>query len=475
METVSIQTNQGQTKNLNEDTLSVFRDKLRGELLTEKSVDFAEARKVWNGVIDHHPSLIVRCCGVADVMATVNFVREHELKFSVRSGGHNVSGAAIADRGLVIDISHMRSVQVDPHKRIVRVEGGARLGDLDHETIPFGLAAPVGIVSETGVAGLTLHGGAGWQMRKHGLSIDNLNAVELITADGKLLRASEQDHQDLFWALKGGGGNFGVVTNFEFKLHPVGPQVSVVMPIYSMENADKVISACRDYMANAPDEIMVIGVYWSAPAIPEIPIENHGQPVVILLGCFTGPMEQAERVTEPLRTIVKPIADLSGNMSWKDAQRILDEDYPDGKLYYWKSAYLDRLDDDVMNILKHYTQNRPSLESSIDVWFLGGALSRVKPTATAFINRQYPIMIGIEANWENSADSEANIAWARSLHQALLPFSSGGNYLNFPGFIEDRKALLQGAYGENLERLKNVKAKYDPYNLFPGLLNIQPG
>jgi len=475
MGAISIQSRQGQSKMLSEDILSGFREQLRGELLAAKDAGHAEASKVWNGAIDKQPSLIVRCCGVADVMAAVDFVREHQLKFSVRAGGHNVSGVAIADQGLVIDVSHMRSVQVDPQKHIARVEGGARLGDLDHETIPFGLAAPVGIVSETGVAGLTLHGGAGWQMRKHGLSIDNLNAVEIVTADGKMLRASEQEHQDLFWALKGGGGNFGVVTNFEFKLHPIGSQVAVVMPIYPLEHAEKVISTCRDYMAGAPDEIMVIGVYWSAPPIPEVPTEYHGQPVVILLGCYTGPLEQAEKVTEPLRNIVEPIADLSGNMPWKDAQRLLDEDYPDGKLYYWKSTYLDRLDADVMSVLEDYARNRPSLESSIDVWYLGGAQSRIEPSATPFVNRQHPVLIGIEANWEDDTDSEANIAWARALHKDLQPFSGGGNYLNFPGFIEDREAMLRGAYGSNLERLQKTKTKYDPDNLFPGLLNIKPG
>lgn len=475
MATLSIQNRLGQTKTLNEDSLSAFAAQLRGQLVRSTDTDYADARKVWNGVIDKQPALIVRCTGTADVMAAVDFVREQQVEFSIRAGGHNVSGAAVADQGLVIDVSQMRSVQVDPQKRIARVEGGARLGDIDHETAPFNLAAPIGIVSETGIAGLALHGGAGWLMRRQGLSIDNLHAVEIVTANGKVLRASEQEHADLFWALKGGGGNFGIVTNFEFKLHPVGPQVAVAMPIYPLEQADEVTSACRDYMATAPDELMVIGVYWSAPAIPEVPAVYHGKPVVILLGCYTGPLEQADKVIAPLRTIGKPIADLSGRMPWKDAQRLLDEDYPDGKLYYWKSIFLDQLDDKVMRVFDQYTRERPSPESSIDVWYLGGALSRVELTATPFVNRQHPIMIGIEANWEDSADSEANIAWARALHKALQPFSGGGNYLNFPGFIEDPVQMLRGAYGENLERLQQTKAKYDPDNLFPGLLNIKPG
>jgi FAD/FMN-containing dehydrogenase len=474
MDAIQIRTRKGASISFDAEALNGLGSQLRGLLLSTEDSEYEAARKVWNGTIDKKPALIVRCLGVADVMAAVNFARDHQLLLSIRAGGHNVSGSAIAEEGLVIDVSQMRSVQVDPQKRLARVESGARLGDLDHETTAFGLAAPVGVVSQTGVAGLTLHGGAGWLMRKHGLSIDNLNAVELVTADGRLLRASETEHSDLFWALRGGGGNFGVVTAFEFKLHPVGPEVAVGLPIYSLEKARDVMTSCRDYMANAPDDLMVLGVYWSAPAVPEVPEEHQGKPVAILLGVYTGPIEQAQKVLTPLRSICEPIADLSANMGWKQVQSLLDEDYPEGKFYYWKSIYLNGLTNDVMKTLEEYTLKRPSAESSIDVWFLGGALSRVSPTSTAFFNRRDPIMIGIEANWSNRADSEANIAWARALHKDLQPFSSGGNYLNFPGFIEERETMLRGAYGENLERLEQVKAKYDPDNLFPGLLNISP-
>jgi FAD/FMN-containing dehydrogenase len=474
MDAIQIRTRKGDLISLDAEALNGLRRQLRGSLLSAEDPEYDTARKVWNGSIDKNPALIVRCLGVADVMATVHFARDHQLFLSIRAGGHNVSGSAIAEEGLVIDVSQMRTVQVDPQKRLARVEAGARLGDLDHETTPFGLAAPVGVVSETGVAGLTLHGGAGWLMRKHGLSIDNLNAVELVTADGRLLRASEAEHSDLFWALRGGGGNFGVVTAFEFKLHPVGQEVAVALPIYSLEKARDVMTVCRDYMANAPDDLMVLGVYWSAPAVPEVPEDHQGKPVAILLGVYSGPIDQAQRVLAPLRTICEPIADLSADMGWKQVQRLLDEDYPEGKFYYWKSLYLNGLADAVMQILEQYTLKRPSPESSIDVWFLGGAMSRVLPTATAFFNRRDPIMIGIEANWSNRADSEANIAWARALHKDLQAFSSGGLYLNFPGYIEEREAMLRGAYGENLERLEQVKAKYDPDNLFPGLLNIAP-
>jgi len=471
---IQASTRLGTKVSLSTEVIVAFRDKLRGSLLCVGDAEFETARRVWNGMIDKVPALIARCSGTADVMAAVDFAREQQLLFSVRGGGHNVSGAAIAENGLVIDLSQMNSVHVDTRRCLAQVAGGARLGDLDHETAPFGLAAPVGVVSETGVAGLTLHGGAGWLMRKHGLSIDNLVAIEVVTADGKLLRASEEENADLFWALRGGGGNFGVVTQFEFRLHPVGPQVAIAMTVYPMAKAREVVSACRDYMAEAPDELMTLGVYWSAPPIPEVPAEEHGQPVVILLGCYSGPREKAEEVVTPLRTITAPVADLSADMAWTQAQQLLDEDYPDGKFYYWKSIYLDALDDNVMAVLERNTLNRPSPESSIDVWFLGGAVARIDPGATPFCNRHYPIMIGIEANWEDRDDSDANMAWARNLYKELQPFSSGGNYLNFPGFVEDREALLRGAYGENLERLRQVKARYDPDNIFPGLLNIAP-
>lgn len=474
MSEVQVLTRQGSLLSVRENTLGDFRKQLRGDLLKKGDTEYENARKVWNGTIDKHPALIARCRGVADVMAAVNFAREHQLVMSIRSGGHNVSGAAIADQGLVIDLSQMRSVQVNPRERIARTEGGALLGDLDHETTAFGLAAPVGVVSETGVAGLTLHGGTGWLVRKHGLTIDNLLAAEIVTSDGQLVRASANEHPDLFWALRGGGGNFGVATAFEFKLHPIPQQVTFAMPIYPLDKASQVIAACCDYMANAPDDLMVLGTYWSAPAIAEVPEEHHGKPVVIVLGCYSGPAENAEKIIGPLRALSDPIADLTSAMSWKNLQRLLDEDYPNGKFYYWKSIYLDRLDRDALKVLEEYARSRPSPETSIDIWHFGGAMSCVEPTATAFFNRRIPFMVAIEANWSEKDDSEANIAWARALHKALQPFSSGGNYLNFPGYVEDQEAMLRGAYGDNLARLKQVKKKYDPDNLFPGLLNIAP-
>ncbi|RPJ71148.1 MAG: FAD-binding oxidoreductase, partial [Desulfobacteraceae bacterium] len=336
-------------------------------------------------------------------------------------------------------------------------------------------AAPLGVVSATGVAGLTLHGGVGWLLRKHGLSIDNLAAVEIVTADGRLRRADPIENADLFWAVRGGGGNFGVVTSFEFKLHPVGPDVWLAAPIYPLARAGEVMAAFRDYMEAAPDELMGLGVFWSAPEVPQVPQNQHGAPVVILLGCYTGPYEKGEKILAPLRRIGTPIADLGGPMRFVDVQTFLDADYPDGKFYYWKSIYLDRLDAEAIKALSDHTALRPSPLSSIDVWTLGRAMRRVKSTETAFHTRDAPYMIGIEANWDAREEAEANINWARAVFEDLKKFSRGGNYLNFPGFFEEQESLLKGSYGENLKRLKSIKATYDPENLFLGAINIAPG
>jgi FAD/FMN-containing dehydrogenase len=459
---------------LTTESLKSLGSHLRGRIVTAEDDSFDNTRKVWNGLIDKKPGAIIQCMGAADVMAAVKFAETHGLRISVRSGGHNVAGSCLDENGYVIDLSAMRGVRVDPEKRIARAEGGARLGDLDHETQAFGLAAPVGVVSATGVAGLTLHGGIGWLLRRHGLSIDNLLSVDVVTAGGQLRRADQDRNSDLFWAIRGGGGNFGVVTSFEFKVHSVGPEVWMSAPVYPLDRAPEVVAAFRDYMEAAPDELMGIAVYWSAPEAPVIPEKLHGSPVVILLSCYTGPFDKAEKITAPLRNIGTPIADLGGPMRFTDAQKFLDADYPDGKFYYWKSIYLDRLDAGAIEALSQHAASRPSPLSSIDVWTLGRAMSRVPSTDTAFYKRDAPYMIGIEANWDDRQDTDANIEWARRVFEDMKKFTRGGHYLNFPGFYEEQESLLQGAYGLNLSRLQSIKRKFDPMNLFAGAINIQP-
>jgi FAD/FMN-containing dehydrogenase len=471
MKTVSIASRNGKQRMLAYAVVQPFRNGLKGEVLLPGDEGYDAARHIWNGMIDKHPAMIVQCACPADVAQAVNLARDEGLLLSIRGGGHNVAGGSVADKGLMLDLTRMRDVQVDPDRRVARAQGGAKLADLDAATSPFALAAPVGVVSATGVAGLTLHGGAGWLMRRHGLSVDNLLAVEMVTADGRVRRASADENPDLFWAVRGGGGNFGVVTAFELALHPVGPEVWMAAPIYPLERAPEVIAAARDYLARASDDLMALAVLWSGPETPEVPQEWQGAPVVVLLGCYTGPVEEGERAIAPLREIGRPIADLSARMPWVEAQKFLDPDYPDGRLYYWKSLYFDRLDAEVIDLLARQTESRPSPLSSIDIWLLGGAVSRVEPTATPFWNRSAPYMLGIEANWERGEDSDANVAWARGLFDAMQPYSDGGVYLNFPGFHEEGDAMVKAAYGPNAARLREIKAAHDPDGIFPGLLS----
>jgi FAD/FMN-containing dehydrogenase len=474
MPSIEILKKDGALTHLAENEVQKLENCLQGQLIRPGDGNYDSARKVWNGLIDRRPALIASCAGTADVVAAVNFAREHELLLSIRSGGHNVSGAAIAEQGMVIDLSRLRGVKVDEHHHIAKVEAGALLGDVDRETQKYSLATPLGVVSQTGVAGLTLHGGLGWQVRKHGLSMDNLAAVEMVTANGRVLRASAQENDDLFWAVQGGGGNFGVVTSFEFHLHQLGPEVWICAPIYPLAKAREVMTFCRDYMAQAPEDLMVIGVYWTAPAIQAVPAQHYGQPVIILLGCYTGPAEQGLDAIQPLCSITEPIADLSAQMSWLEAQQFLDQDYPEGGLYYWKSIYLQRFDEDVIAALAAHTKKRPSRESSIDVWFLGGAIGRVADIETPYYKRDATTMVAVEANWQKHEDTEANIAWARAVFDDMQRFSDGSSYLNFPGFTEDADKLVKASYGPNLAKLRRIKAKYDPDNVFQGLLNITP-
>jgi FAD/FMN-containing dehydrogenase len=451
-----------------------FARTFRGALIWPEDPAYEQARRVWNGMIDRHPALIARCADAADVIAAVNFAREQDVLPAVRGGGHNVAGKAVCDDGLVVDLSGMRDVQVDPARRIARVQGGATLGDLDHQTQAFGLAVPVGLVSATGIGGLTLHGGMGWLTRRYGLTLDNLLAVEIVTADGQLRRASATEHADLFWAIRGGGGNFGVVTSFEFRAHPVGPQVWFLATLYPVSQAKRILRFMREFVPQAPEDLGLLAVFWNAPDEETTPQEFRRAPVLVVAGCYTGPPERGEQVTRPLRQMGDALADLSGPMPFENVQRFLDAEYPDGRLYYWKSAYLEELNDPCLDALAEHAATRPSPLSSLDLWFLQGAMNRVLPEDTAFARRDVPYLVGIEANWTDAAQSDANIAWTRAVFQDMQRFARG-TYLNFPGFMEDADRLLQGAYDANYGRLREIKTRYDPENLFRGVLNIVPG
>ncbi len=451
-----------------------FGSSLRGELLRSGDAGYEDVRKIWNGMIDKQPALIARCTCVADVIDAVNFARENDLLVAVRGGGHNVAGMAVAEGGLVIDLSPMKGIHVDPERRTARAQAGVTLGELDRKTQVFGLATPMGVVSETGIAGLTLGGGIGWLRRKYGLSSDNLVSVDVVTADGRFLTASETENADLFWGIRGGGGNFGVVTSFEYRLHPVGPEVMFCFVLYPGDRAKEVLRFCDEYMAQAPDEVSPLFFLGRVPHMELFPEKWHGKPYVALLAMYSGDVEEGERVLQPLRDLGDPIADLSARMPYVEVQSILDEDYPDGWQYYWKSVNVNGLGDEVIERLMAHAEAAPSDHSTIDIWHQGGAMARVGASETAFGDRSAPILLGIEANWEEPQDDEANVTWVRNCISDMRRFSDGGMYLNFPGFLEEGDKLLRDAYGENYERLVALKNKYDPTNLFRLNQNIKP-
>ena len=452
--------------------LTALAAAFRGEILAPDDEGYHEARAVWNGMIDRRPAAVVRPTGAADVVAAVNFARENGLEVAVRGGGHNVAGTAVTDGGLMIDLSAMNGVRVDPAARTVRVEGGATLGDVDHETQPFGLATALGAVSETGVAGLTLNGGYGHLSREHGLALDNLASVDIVTADGRLRTASEDENPDLFWAVRGGGGNFGVVTAFEYELHEVGPEVYAFFAWFDADDADAVTDAFREWAASAPRNAGVLSFAGHVPELDEFPEASWGESAVALLGSFRGDVAEGPEVYRPLLESATPIADFSGPMAYADLQRLLDAEYPDGMRYYWKSVFLTEVSDEVVDLLVRYNESAPSALSTIDLWHLGGAVADVPQDATAFWHRDKSFMLNFEANWTDPADDEANVEWARTgvAEAAALPVASG-RYGNFPGLGEDPASML---FGDNYDRLAELKARYDPTNLFHLNQNVEP-
>jgi FAD/FMN-containing dehydrogenase len=452
--------------------LEAFLASLRGPVFQPGDEGYDDARAIQNGLIDRHPALIMRCSGAGDVIESVNFAREQGLLLSVRGGGHNVAGNAVNDGGLVIDLSAMTGVYVDPDTQIAHVQGGATWADLDRETQVYGLATPGGIVSTTGVAGLTLHGGMGHLRSKHGLSLDNLRSVQIVTADGQPRTASPTENSDLFWAVRGAGPNFGVITSFEFQLHPVGPVVQLCAVIYHVSDAAQVLRQWRDFVATAPDEFTPLAVFWSVPE--GFPEELVGTPVVILAGVYAGPLEEGERVIQPLRELATPVLDMSGPMPFAAIQSAFDPFFPKGMLYYWKSTYVEQLSDELIDSLCQLAAERPSARTTMDIWPQTGAVQRIGAEEMAFGQRR-PCMVAFESSWSDPAENDANIAWAREAYGSMKRFDSGGIYLNFPGFGEEKEDLLSAAYGEaNYERLVDLKTKYDPANLFRMNQNIRP-
>lgn len=435
-----------------------------GSVVSAEQAEYDTARSVWNGMIDKRPVAVVSCLAVADVVAAVNFARTHDLGVSVRSAGHHVAGSSVLDGGLVVDVSGLRSVETDPATGRVRVAGGAEIGDVDRATQEHGLAVPLGVVSETGVAGLTLAGGYGWMRRKHGLSCDNVLAAEVVTADGRVLEVSADEHPDLFWALRGGGWDLGVVTAIEYQAHPVGPDVYLPFLTFPLREGPQVLAGLREFAASAPRGFGALVVCWTFPEADLFPEDLWGEPFIGVAGPYVGDSEEGQRVCAPLRDFGTVLTDLSGVVPWVEAQRFFDEDYPRGRRYYWKSCHLDDLGADVADLLVDLAARRPSPLTSLDIWLNGGAIADVPADATPVGNRDAAYMIGIEANWDDPADDAANVDWARVASAALRPHSRGGAYLNFDDLADPETIRL--AHGGSFERLAEVKRRYDPGNLF---------
>jgi hypothetical protein len=449
-------------------------DGFRGTLISPADADYDSARAIWNGAIDRRPRLVARCIGPADVVAAVRFARDHDLEIAIRGGGHNVAGTATCDDGIVIDLSAMRAVRVDPASRRAWVQGGALWGDVDHETQAYGLATTGGIVSHTGVAGLTLGGGIGWLMRKHGLTVDNLLAVDVATANGELLRASEDEHPDLFWALRGGGGNFGVATSFEFRLHRVGPTVLAGPMIWDASDVTEVLRCYRDFIRDAPDELGTVVRFGTAPPLPVIPESLHWRPVVMIGTCYAGPIEDGERVLRPLRACCTPLLDLVAPTPYTGFQSAIDTTVLHGWHYYWKSTHLPALSDDLIDVIATQAFSGSSPRSYAALFHLKGAVGRVAEGATAFGNRQASHAITLDAVWRPGEDfGDRDTAWTRKFFTELGRFREGV-YVNFLGGDED-PGRVREAYGVAVyDRLVDVKTRYDPDNVFHHNQNIRP-
>jgi FAD/FMN-containing dehydrogenase len=459
---------------LNSDATAAFAETLRGALLAPGEAGYDDARAIWNGLIDRRPALIAQCTGAADVVDAVTFAREHDLVLSIKGGGHNVAGNAVNDGGLVIDLSLMRGVHVDQSTRTVRAQGGATWGDCDRETQLFGLAVPGGVVSTTGIAGLTLHGGVGHLRRKYGLSIDNLISVDIVTADGRLRRASATENEDLFWAARGAGSNFGVVTSFEFQAHPVGPTVAVAAVFYPLAEARSLLPAWRDFMQTAPDDVSSLAICWSVPPHEPFPPELHGAPVFVVAAVHCDSSDAAAQTLRPLQELSTPLIDLSGPWPWLALQSGFDALFPPGELRYWKSRALGELTTAAIDEIAEFAERRPTPITDVVIWHHGGAMSRVADTDTAYSGRGAPFLVTPEASWSDPSQTDEAIQWARDLWSALEKHSTGGIYLNFPGLGEEKEELVRAGYGANFERLAQLKSKYDPTNLFRMNLNIPP-
>jgi len=457
---------------LDEAALTALANSFRGQLVRPGDPTYDEHRKIWNGSIDRSPALIARCAGVADVMAAVRLARDNGVVAAIRSGGHSFPGHSVCDGGLVIDLGLMKGVRVDPEGRTARAQAGVLLGELDRETQAFGLAVPAGIVTHTGLAGLTLGGGIGWLMRKYGLTVDQLLSVDLITADGEFVKASESENPDLFWGVRGAGGNFGIVTEFEFRLNPVGPIVLAGPVFWPMEESPKVLRFYRDWITDIPEELTTIVVHRMMPPLPVIPPDLHGKPVVAVIGCYAGPVEEGEKVIRPMKEFGSPILDLCTPKPFTAHQAMFDPSFPQGWWYYFRSCDIAELTDEVIDIVAERATQMTSPLTAFPIFQLGGAISHVGENDTAFNGRASGHTININATTATREGFDEEREWSKGLWSALQPYHTSV-YVNF--LMEEGEKRIRQAYGaKRYDRLKALKRRYDPDNFFRLNQNIPP-
>ncbi len=473
--TIVVSTLDGGETKIDDDDLEQFRAGIRGDVLTPADDGF-DSNPIYNAMHNRRPAIKVRASGTADVLDAVNFARQRNLLVAVRGGGHSVAGLSSCDGGIVIDLTRMRGVTVDPIARRASVQGGATWGDVDRETQAFGLVVPGGVVSETGVGGLTLGGGEGWVRRKYGLTIDSLRSATVVCADGSVRVASADDDPDLFWALRGGGGNFGVVTHFDFEAHPLGPIVAFAGVMYSTRDAGEILPRWRDHIADAPDEVTSVAVAISMPADPHLPEAVHSQSCLVIGGVYVGDVDEGMKVLQPLRELGTPLADISGPTPFVAVNTAFDGFFPMGTYQsYWKAQNLDTLPDEALAIIAAKADSRPSPVTTAVVFHMGGAINRVAPDDTAYGERTAQWMSSFDGNWEDPKDNASNIEWVRDAFDRVARYGKGSTYTNFTGQADETAdALARNAYGTNTTRLQAIKQQYDPENLFRINPNILP-
>ena len=455
-----------------DDTIDKLKESVKGRVILPDDPEYHETRKIWNAMIDRKPAVIVQCEHADDVSHAIRYARENDLEISVRGAGHNIAGNAVCDDGLMIDLSQMKSVDVDPEKKRALVEPGATLGDFDKAVQAHGLAMPVGINSTTGIAGLTLGGGFGWLTRKYGMTIDNLVSAEIVTAQGNKVRASETENEDLFWAIRGGGGNFGVVTRFEFALNHVGPEILAGLIVFPMEQAEQVIKKYREFVQSAPEELNVWVVLRKAPPLPFLPEAVHGQKVIVLAIFYAGDIDHGEKLIDPLRQFGDAHGEHIGAMPYVQWQQAFDPLLTPGARNYWKSHNFTELNDGAINSIIEYAHILPTAQCEIFIGLIEGAFNRVPQNATAYGYRDTKFVLNVHGRWDEPSEDEKCVTWARDFFKASTPFASAGVYVNF--MTEEETERIPSAYGSNYERLLRVKRKYDPENIFHFNQNIKP-